>query len=106
MTTHRIKAWHTSPEHANATDLQDPDKLCFSNSDMRDCGWLCVGEAEITLHINITPEDLALSMCDTLREQIKKVESEARAKVFELEKRIRDLQALTYTPQATTDEVL
>lgn len=99
MTTHRIKAWHTSPEYANAEDLKNPDRLCFSNGDMRDCGWLCVGEAEITLHINITPEDLALSMCDTLRKQIEKVEYEARAKVFELEKRIRDLQALTYQPK-------
>ncbi len=93
---HIIKAWHTHPEYANADDLQNPDRLCFSNADMRDSGWLCVGEAEITLRINVTPEDLTASMCDTLRKQIEKVEYEARAKVFALEKRIRELQVLTY----------
>lgn len=93
---HTIKAWHTSPEHARAEDLNDPDRLCFSNNDMRDCGWLCVGEAQITLSISVTPEDLALSMCDTLRKQIEKVQYEASVKVFELERRIKDLQALTY----------
>lgn len=98
MTKHIIKAWHISPEYARADDLQNPDRLCFSNNDMRDAGWLCVGEAEITLNINVTPEDLAMSMCDTLRKQIEKVQYEAAAKVFELEKRIKELQTLTYNP--------
>lgn len=97
MTKQIIKAWHTHPEYAMAEDLQDADKLCFSNNDMRDSGWLCVGEAEITLKINVTPEDLAMSMCDTLRKQIEKTQYEAAAKVFELERRIKELQTLTYS---------
>ena len=96
MTVHTIKAWHTYPQFANADDLKNPDRLCFSNRDMRDSGWLCVGEAELTLRIKVTPEDLVVSMCDTLRKQIEKTQYEAAAKVFELEKRIKDLQTLTY----------
>jgi hypothetical protein len=93
---HIIKAWHTHPETANADDLQNPDRLCFSNNDMRDIGWLCVGEAEINLRINVTPQDLAVSMCDTLRKQIQKTQFDAATKVSELERRIAELQTLTY----------
>lgn len=97
MTKQTIKAWHTMPEYAKAKDLQDANQLCFSNSDMRDAGWLCVGEAEITLKINITPEDLALSMCDTLRKQIEKIQADAHREVNKLQDRINQLQVLTYT---------
>lgn len=96
MTKHIIKAWHSSPECARADDLQDPDRLCFTNNDMRDRGWLCVGEAEVTLTINITEEDLALSMCDTLRKQIQKIQADAHREVNRLQDRINQLQVLTY----------
>ena len=99
MTKQTIKAWHTYPEFAKAEDLQDADKLCFSNSDMRDAGWLCVGEAEITLKINVTPEDLALSMCDTLRQQIQKIQADAHREVNKLQDRINQLQTLTYSSE-------
>jgi hypothetical protein len=93
---HQIKAWHSSPEYAKEGDLQDPDALAFSNNDMRDCGWLCVGEATIELEIKISQEDLMLSMCDTLRKQIENVRAEAQQKVNKLQDRIDRLQALTY----------
>lgn len=96
MTKHIIKAWHSNPEYALAEDLRDPDRLCLSNSDMRDAGWLCVGEAEVTLTINITEEDLALSMCDTIRQQIQKIQADAHREVNRLQDRINQLQALTY----------
>lgn len=92
-----IKAWHSSPGYAEADDLKDADKLYFSNNDMRDCGWLCVGEADIVLRINVTPEDLAMSMCDTLKQQIQKIQADAQQKVTELQSRINDLQAITYS---------
>lgn len=97
MTKQIIKAWHTSPEHARSEDLQDADKLTFSNNDMREYGWLCVGEAEITLRINVTEEDLALSMCDTLRQQIQKVRAESKKQIDDLQERINKLLALTYS---------
>ena len=100
MTTHTIKAWHISPESAKADDLQDPNRLLFSNSDMRHFGWLCVGEADIVLRINVSEADLAISMCDTLREQIKKVQAETHLKVSLLEERIKALQTLTYEVKA------
>lgn len=96
MTTHKILAWHTHPEYADVNDLQNPDRLCFSNADMRDSGWLCVGEAEVTLHINVTPEDLMASMCDTLRKQIQKVQADAQREVTKLQARIDALQVITY----------
>lgn len=93
---HQIKAWHPSPEYAREDDLQNFNVLSFTNNDMRDCGWLCVGEATIELDIKISQEDLMLSMCDTLRKQIENVRAEAQQKVNDLQDRINRLQALTY----------
>lgn len=93
---HQIKAWHSSPEYAKEGDLQNFNVLAFTNSDMRDCGWLCVGEATIELDIQISQEDLMLSMCDTLRKQIENVRAEAQQKVNDLQDRINKLQAITY----------
>ena len=92
----KVKAWHSSPEHANADDLNNASALFYTNNDMRDMGWLYVGEATITLDIQISEEDLMLSMCDTLRKQIEKVRAEAQQKVNELQDRINKIQALTY----------
>ena len=63
---------------------------------MRNIGWLCVGEASIILRVNISDADLNASMCDTLREQIKKARADTQLKVAKLEEQIKTLQALTF----------
>ena len=94
--TATVKAWHTSPEYAHEDDLKNPAALMYTNSDMRDMGWLCVGDADITVRITVSREDLNASMCDTLRKQIEDIRAKAQREVNQLQERINILQALTY----------
>lgn len=96
ITKHTIKAWHIYPTTAKIEDLNDPDRLAFSNMDMKSHGWLLVGEADITLRIQITPESMAISMCETLRQQIKDIQSKSQLEINKLEDQIKQLQSLTY----------
>lgn len=96
ITKHTINAWHIYPRTAKMEDLSDPDRLVFSSADMKSQGWLLVGQAEITLNIQVTPESMAISMCETLRQQIKDIQAKSQIEISELENQIKQLQSLTY----------
>ena len=98
MKTVTAKAWLTTPEYANKSDIQDPTKLYYTdiNMCMKDCGWLEAGTAEITLTSTMTKKDLILSMVETQEAKIKKLQAETENEVNNLRRKIMELQAIAY----------
>lgn len=98
MKTVTAKAWITTPEWANESDLEDPTAMHFTSTkiDMKDCGWLEVGTATITLESTMTKKDLVLSMVETQEAKIKKIQADAENEINNLKRKIMELQAIAY----------
>jgi len=102
MKTVTAKAWLTTPEYANESDIQDPTKLFYTDMavSMKDCGWLEVGTAEITLTSTLTKNDLILSMVETQEAKMKKLQAETENEINNLRRKILELQAIAYEANA------
>lgn len=102
MKTVTAKAWCTDPENANEADIQNPTKLYYSaiNVCMKNCGWLEVGTAEITLTNSMSKKDLILSMVETQEAKIKKLQAETENEINNLRRKILELQAIAYEASA------
>lgn len=98
MKTVTAKAWITNPEWADAADLEDPMRMHFTSTeiDMKDCGWLEVGTAEITLKSTMSKKDLTLSMIETQEAKIRKIQADAENEINNLKHKIMQLQAIAY----------
>jgi len=98
MKTVTAKAWITTPEWANESDLEDPTAMHFTSTkiDMKDCGWLEVGTATITLESTMTKKDLVLSMVETQEAKIKNIQADAENEINNLKRKIMELQAIAY----------
>lgn len=85
-----------TPEDLRSGDIAE--NLLYSTSDMSGTdGYIVVGKGTVTVEL-YTPNDVAASQVQSLREQVKAVQAEAQLKVNRLEDQIRNLQALTYEP--------
>lgn len=85
-----------TPEDLRSGDIAKD--LLYSTNDMSGSnGYIVVGKGTVTVEL-YTPNDVAASQVQSLREQVKAVQAEAQLKVNRLEDQIRNLQALTYEP--------
>ena len=98
MKTVTAKAWLALPEIAKDGDVEDPTKLFYTEMGrcMKDCGWLEVGTATITLESTMTKKDLVLSMVETQEAKIKKIQADAENELNNLKRKIMELQAIAY----------
>jgi hypothetical protein len=85
-----------TPEDLRSGDIGS--QLMYCTTDMASAeGYIVVGKGTVTVEL-YTPNDVAASQVQSLREQVKAVQAEAQLKVNRLEDQIRNLQALTYEP--------
>jgi hypothetical protein len=85
-----------TPEDLRTGDVGS--QLMYSTTEMAGVeGYIVVGKGTVTVEL-YTPNDVAASQVQALREQVKIVQAEAQRKVNRLEDQIRNLQALTYEP--------
>jgi hypothetical protein len=64
--------------------------------DMKNCGWLEVGTAEITLKSTLDKNDLVLSMIETQEAKIKSIQAAAENEINSLKERIMRLKSIAY----------
>jgi hypothetical protein len=100
MTTTICDAWLTCPQHSKPGDAEDAEKLTYTaeGMDMRSCGWVLVGKAEIKLTTTYDRDALVASMVATLRAEIDDERTKSQAKIWRLERKIDDLLALPMYP--------
>lgn len=85
-----------TPEDLRSGDVAK--QLSYLTTDMAGVdGYIVVGKGTVTVEL-YSPNDVAASQVQSLREQVKSVQAEAQLKVNRLEDQIRNLQALTYEP--------
>jgi hypothetical protein len=85
-----------TPEALRSGDIGP--QLMYCTTDMANAdGYIVVGKGTVTVEL-YSPNDVAASQVQSLREQVKTVQAEAQLKVNRLEDQIRNLQALTYEP--------
>lgn len=87
---------HLTPEDMRTGDIATTLMYCTSDMSGAD-GYIVVGKGMVTVEL-YSPNDVAASQVQSLREQVKTVQAEAQLKVNRLEDQIRNLQALTYEP--------
>jgi hypothetical protein len=85
-----------TPEALRSGDIATTLMYCTSDMSGSD-GYIVVGKGTVTVEL-YSPNDVAASQVQSLREQVKTVQAEAQLKVNRLEDQIRNLQALTYEP--------
>lgn len=93
-----IKAW--LPSYANPAVLQQGPlqivrSVCFTDLDMSTAGFVCVGEADVTLRLH-SRETTVMNAVEILRKQQEKVKANAQCEITQLEERIQSLLAITY----------
>lgn len=93
----RLKAWATSVPRG---EIRPEDLMyCLQGSDFSDCGWILVGEAEITLHLEGADSIVEKSVA-MMRAAAEKVQADAQAKVTEINRQINELLALPMAQKA------
>lgn len=83
-----------TPEDLRSGDIGSQLMYCTNDMSSAD-GYIVVGKGTVTVEL-YTPNDVAASQVQALREQVRVVQAEAQRKVDRLEDQIRNLQALTY----------
>lgn len=73
--------------------LNSPSPFCFTNLDMRDCGYIPMGAATIHLDL-IDPKDTVAAQVEALEAQCKKVMADSEATLTMLRSKINDLLAI------------
>ncbi len=93
--TGTIGAWLTDYRIALNADPSDFSELTFSTVDMEHCGWLKVGDAEITVTLR-DPNEITSGKIAVLNEAKRLVNAEAEAQITRIESQIQSLLAIEY----------
>ena len=97
-----LKAWLPDHSYLRPDQLHTAealDQLVFAGHDMRSSGWTYVGDADISVTLILTPDELVASKIETLKAQAEKIKADAFVEVARIEDKIQQLLAITYTPE-------
>lgn len=105
--TATLKAWLPSHSSMRPCDVRGTDPLTlanecgFSSLDMATSGWVCIGEA--TISVELAPVERMTS--DTIA-ALRRQQGELQAKATQIEGEIQKLLAITYAPVRDAEEVV
>jgi hypothetical protein len=95
-----LKAWLPDHSYLRPDQLHTEaalNQLVFAAHDMKSSGWTYVGDAEISVTVILTPDELIASKVETLKAQADKIKADAFVEVSRIEDKIQQLLAITYT---------
>lgn len=96
-----LKAWLPDHSYLRPDQLHTEaalNQLVFASQDMKSSGWTYVGDADISVTLILTPDELIASKIETLKAQADKIKADAFVEVARLEDQIQQLLAINYTP--------
>lgn len=99
-----LKAWLPDHSYLRPDEIQTEkalEELVFSKIDMRSSGWTYVGEADVSVTVVLTTDELIASKIETLKAQADKIKADAHLAVGRIEDQIQQLLAITYAPEVT-----
>ena len=100
--TQAATAYLTSHSQVDLRDISagtaDLSNLTYSSSagDMSTYGWATIGNATITVEVDLDVDQLVAKKVDVIKAQIQQVYAAAEGKVQELKEEILKLQAISY----------